>query len=503
MGIFLVAIMLRFATITMDSLWIDEGYTLASSGHSFSLLFTVPFDSHPALHFAVVKLSSMFFDGELAVRLPSALFSLIMLAPVYLLARRIMGPVGGLVTLAVLALSFTMLVYSNNGRNYAQLLMLVAFAAWSLHALADRFIDGKPLLDAGTLKWAAVYTASAILALYTHNTAILYLFVLNGLFCAWTLFTAPRKLIDFTWKLAAVNALAILIWLPWLKVVLGTSDVFNWLEQKDALLAAKTLAATIAPNGLPFPLLGFYFLAMLTGGLLSVSRPGWPLALILIHAAAFPLFIWLIGFAFKPIYMERIILPAAIGGALAIGYLAAHGRRDRLVAVLTGLALTASAWSAAVYLLRNDDRPNLGAHVIQDWRAAVAAHDTPGNALIICDTFSWPTVDFYRRSAEVWVHHETGVWDLNMEYWRRNFGVPISGADAVERNRYSPWMATAVISWDDAIDRAPRMVFLKSEFLCNDGEPEFLRARMEDSGYTQTRVDSWRGVIAEVWERED
>ncbi|MEM1151204.1 MAG: glycosyltransferase family 39 protein, partial [Pseudomonadota bacterium] len=501
LGILVVAIVLRLATLTQDSLWIDEGYTLASSGHSFSFLLSVPFDSHPALHFVVVKLADFLFDGAIAVRLPSALFSVIMLVPIYLLARRTIGPVGALVTLAVLALSFTMLVYANNGRNYAQLLMLLAFAVWSLQALAAHFAAGGRLIGRETLGWTAIYTLSAALALYTHNTAILYLFVLNGVFCVWVLLSAPRRLVNFTWKLAAVNVIALVVWLPWLQVVLGTSGVFDWLDQANVVSAATTLAATLAPNALPGALLGIYFLALIAGGLLSLSRPGWPLVIILANALAFPLFVWAIGFIFKPVYMERIILPAAIGGAFAIGYLAAHGTRGWLVGALTGLALTASAWSATVYTFRGDDRANLGAHVLQDWRAAVTAHDTPDNALMICDTFTWPTIDFYRGSAEIWVHHETGVWDIDMAIWRENYGVAISGPNAMDRNRYSPWMDNATITWDDAVSRAPRIVFLKSDFLCNDGEPEILRARLSDSGYAQTRVDRWRGVSAEVWER--
>ncbi|MEM9738648.1 MAG: glycosyltransferase family 39 protein [Pseudomonadota bacterium] len=500
-AIFLVAIVLRFATLTVDSLWIDEGYTLASAGHSFQLLFTVPFDSHPALHFAVVKVSEVFFDGAVALRLPSAVFSVIMLIPIYFLSRRIMGPVGALVTLAVLAMSFTMLVYANNGRNYGQLLMLLAFALWALHALASRFSEGEALLERGALKWAAVYTVSAILALYTHNTAILYLFVINAIFCLWVMLTATRRFLDFTWRLAVVNVLAIAAWLPWLRVMLGTSDVFDWLLQMDAISAATTLAATIGPNSVPAPILGVFFLAVLAGGVLSMARPNWPLALIFAHAAAFPLFIWLIGFVYKPVFMERIILPAALGGALAIGYLAAHGRRAWLAGGLTGLAVLATAWSAAAYAFRGDAHANLGAHLIQDWRSGVAAHDQPGNALVICDTFTWPTVDYYRQSAEVWVHNEAGMWDLSPQDWRDTYGVAISGANAVEKHRFSPWMATATIAWEEAVAGAPRMVFLKPDFLCNDGEPEILRARLQASGYSQTRLDRWRGLTAEVWER--
>jgi hypothetical protein len=500
-AILLLAALLRFATLTHDSLWIDEGYTLASAGHSFGLLFSVPFDTHPALHFAVVKVFAFVFEGEVAVRLPSAIFSVAMLVPTYLLARRLIGPVGALVTVAVLATSFTMLVYANNGRNYTQLLMLIMFAAWSLHALAERFATGHTLLSRDNAGWTAIYTLSALAALYSHNTAILYLFVLNAIFCAWVLVTAPRSLFEFTWKLATVNLPALLAWSPWLTVMVGTSGAFDWLAQKDPVLAAITLAATIGPNNVPIFAVAGYLLAVLAGCLLSLARPGWTIPLLVANLIAFPLFIWVIGFVFKPVYMERIILPAAIGGALAIGYLAAHARRGWLAAGLSGLALLANAWSVADFTFRGEQYANLGAHLVQDWRAAVAAHDTPDDTLLICDTFTWPTVDHYRTSAELWVHHEGGVWDIRLEHWRQNYGVPISGANAVDRHRHSPWMDEALIEWNEAVARAPRMVFLKPNTLCNDGEPEIIAARLEAAGYSMVGTEQWRNVNAEIWER--
>ncbi|MEM1106081.1 MAG: glycosyltransferase family 39 protein [Pseudomonadota bacterium] len=501
-ALLLLALVLRFATLTHDSLWIDEGYTLASAGQSFQLLFTVPFDTHPALHFAVVKLSTLFLDGAVAVRAPSAVFSVLMLAPIYFLARRLLGPVGALVTVAGLTLSFTMLVYAVNGRNYTQLLLLLMLAAWSLQVMAARFSEGASLFSRSLLGWWGIYTLSALAALYSHNTAVLYLFVLNGVFCAWALGGGPKAAFTATWKLGVVNAPALIIWAPWLSVMVGTSGVFNWLEHQPPTTALITLAATIGPNNVPSLAMGAFFLAVLAGGLLCLVRPGWTLPLIFANAAAFPLFIWLIGFAFKPVYMERIILPAAIGGALALGYLAAHGRRRWLTTGLTAAALLASAGSSASFLMRGDAHSNLGAQLVQDWRGAVTAYDAPGAVLLICDSFTWPAVDFYRSDADVWVHHDGGVWDMTIEDWRANYGQPLAGTDAVERNSYSPWMDGAQIDWPDVVAQAPTMVFLKPNTLCNDGEPEQIRARLAASGYGFIGREVWRNVEAETWRRD-
>jgi 4-amino-4-deoxy-L-arabinose transferase-like glycosyltransferase len=500
-AILLAAAILRFATLGHDSLWIDEGYTLASAGHSFGHIFTVPFDSHPPLHFAVVKLFTLMGDGEWALRAPSALFATLTLVPVYFLARRAFGPVGALVTIACLALSYTHLVYANNGRNYAMVMFFLMTSALAVLHLTERLLAGDTLIKRPALGWMALYLASAIAALYTHNTAILYLFAINAAACAYVLSTAPRRTVSFTLRLGAVNAPALIIWIPWLMVMLSTSEAFGWLGHTSPVEAARTLAAMLGPNSVAAPLVVVYFLAVGAGIALALSRLNWTTVLILLHIAAFPALIWLIGFVYKPIYMERIILPALIAGPLAIGVLAAHARRPWLAVALPGLALLASLVSAGAYIFRGETETNLSAHVIQDWRSAVADHDAVGDVLIICDTFTWPTVAAYASQADILVNQERGLWALTPQGWRDNYGRPVSQR-MLKRTQGEPdWMIRAHRDWQSEMATHNTVVFLKPDMLCNDGEPERLRARLSKAGFQPQRTDTYRGIRAEVWQR--
>lgn len=498
--ILLIAAVFRFATLGQDSLWVDEGYTLASAGHSYAHIFTVPFDTHPPLHFALVKFFTTFSNDEWGLRLPSALFALFSLIPVWLLGRRMMGPVGGLVAMAVVALSYTHLVYANNGRDYALLVFFVLLAAYAAQGLAEAVLREARLVSRPILGWAGLYTLGAVGALYSHNTAILYLFILNAVLCVWAIATTPRKAIRFILVLAGVHIPAFAIWSPWLVVMLGTSGAFDWLEQMSPVDAAVTLAATVGPNAVPAPLLLVFFLALMSGAALSVLRPGWSLVMIFIHLAAFPAFIWLMGFVYKPIYMERIILPALLGGALSIGYLAAHARRSWVAVGLSGMALLSSLVSAGAYTLRGDSVTNVGAQVIEDWRGAISAQ-AGDEMLIICDTFTWPVVHHYAGERRLIVHHEIGGWELTEQDWLDNYGQPVSERMLHASMGKPDWMTRSEIAWDDIVAASPSIVFLKAEILCNDGEPEIIRERLASSGYELDGTSHWRGVGAERFVR--
>ncbi|MCI4643340.1 MAG: glycosyltransferase family 39 protein [Hyphomonadaceae bacterium] len=499
-ALFLLAALLRLITLGQDSLWIDEGYTLAAAGLSYGHIFSVPFDTHPPLHFALVKVFTGFLSGEWAVRLPSALFALASLVPAWLLARRLMGSLGALAVLGVLALSYTHIVYANNGRDYALLLFFLFLAAYAIQGFTDALLRG-PLISRQTLKWGALYALAAAGGLYTHNTAILYLFVLNAGLSVWVLFHAPRKSFGVIAGLGVVHLLPFLIWAPWLLVMLGTSGAFDWLHQMSPVEAAVTLAATIGPNSVPAPLMLVFFIALLAGLGMAVLRPGWSAVMIILHLIAFPGFIWLMGFVYKPIYMERIILPALLGGALAIGYFAAHARRDWLAGGLTGLALLVSLISAGAYTLRGDSASNVGAQVIQDWRGAITAQAEAGETLIICDTFTWPVVHEYAGARRVLVHHERGVWDLTPADWRDNYGRPVAERMQHAADGMPDWMLRTEVAWPETVAASPSLVFLKADILCNDGEPEELRARLIASGYKLETTGQWRGVSAERYVR--
>ncbi len=498
----LSALILRLATLDGDSLWIDEGYTLAAAQLPLSTMWSVPFDTHPPLHFTIVKFFSWIGDPEWAVRLPSALFGLATLAPLYLLARRQLGNFGAIIAISVWALAYTQIVYANNGRNYTQLLFFLTLALQALAIISERLAKGDQLTSRGMPAWASVYTLGALGALYTHNTAILYLFALNGALCGWQLLNSPRALLPFALRLGAINAPALLVWAPWLGVMLTTSGGFNWLEHKTPMEALFTLAATMGPNDTPaFAALAF-FAALASGWSLVACRASLPNLLILFHLVVFPLFIWLIGYVYVPVFMERIILMVTLGAALAIGALAAHGRPASLALGLTALAIAATFASAIAYQLRGDQPENLGAHLVQDWREAIAegeAEAPPGDdvGFVICDTFSWPVAASYAREGAVHVHRPDEYWQMTLEDWLELFGQPVN--DRLETPLGTVTGQTR--SPQELATSYSRIVFLQPDIYCQGPEARQIHAELLDAGFSPTQGRDWRGLKAHHYQR--
>lgn len=494
--VFTAALVLRLATLGDDSLWIDEGYTLAAADLPLSTLWTVPFDTHPPLHFTIVKLFSWIAAPEWAVRLPSALFGLATLIPLHLLARRRLSNLGALVAITVWALSYTQLVYANNGRNYTELIFFLVVALHALVILAERLASGDRLRASGMAVGGGLYAVGALGALYTHNTAILYLFAINATLCAWQLVNAPRSALAFMLRLFAFNALPILLWLPWLTVMLTATSGFNWLEQKSVLQALFTLAVTIGPNDVPAPA-ALVFFATLAGGWASVVwRTGLTNLLIAFHLAIYPALIWLVGLVYVPIYMERIILIATLGAALAMGALAARVRPLAAGPGLAALALAASLASAMAYPLRGEAQDNLGAHLVQDWRQAIAESETSRRdgpvAFTICDTFSWPVAATYAGEGRVHVHRPGQYWDMTRDDWTSLYGQSVRDRLETPLGEVSgPTLSPA-----DLHERYSRIVFLQADIYCQGTEAEQIHSELTGAGFRKAGSRDYRGLTA-------
>lgn len=495
--IFGLALVLRVATLADDSLWIDEGYTLAAAQLPLGTMWTVPFDTHPPLHFTFVKLFSWISEPEWAVRLPSVLFALATLFPLYLMARRQIGNLGALVTIAIWGLSYTQIVYANNGRNYTELLFFLVLALHALIILSERLASGDVLQSNGLTKWWALYTIGALGALYTHNTAIIYLFAINALLCAWQLINQPRAIIPFVLRLAALNAVAILLWLPWLAVMLSATGGFNWLAQKSIPEAVYTLAATIGPNDTPAIATLAFLGAVAIGWALVVLRASLFNLIIAFHLILFPALIWLIGFAYVPIFMERIILMATLGAALAIGVLAAKARPLALGPGLAGLALAVTFASALAYQFRSSTTDNLGAHLIQDWREAIVESEAKmdGNAPVgfaICDTFSWPVASIYAGESTVYVHRPNAYWDMAMEDWLSFYGQPVN--DRLETSLDDIVGPTRTPA--DLLATYTRIVFLQTDIYCQGEEADQIHSELTGAGFRRIESRDYRGLVA-------
>lgn len=163
-----LAAVLRFATVGVQSAWLDEAIAIRLLDHSFaSVLSQLPHtESTPPLYYVLVwGWTRIFGSGVFAVRAFSALAGTLTV-PLFYIAGRRFGTRAGLWAAALAAISPLMFYYSQESRPYALLILLAtaSFVAWQRTLEAP----GRGSLGA----WWAL----SVLALLTHYFFV-FLFV--------------------------------------------------------------------------------------------------------------------------------------------------------------------------------------------------------------------------------------------------------------------------------------------------------------------------------------
>ena len=193
-----LAAALRFATLDVQSFWLDEAVTVTLLGLPFGEMWSgIPYsESTPPLYYVVAWLWSQPFGlGEVGLRSLSALFGTATVPLAYLAAARIATPRAG-VTVAALAAVNPLLVWiSQEARAYA-LLVLLATAAFALFAR---------LLDRPTARGMAAWALLSAAALATHYFAI-FVIAPQGIWLLWCLRGERRGVLAALAAVAAAGA---------------------------------------------------------------------------------------------------------------------------------------------------------------------------------------------------------------------------------------------------------------------------------------------------------
>ena len=153
----------RFATIDVQSFWIDEGYTVRLLRMDLGgLLDGIPrTEGTPPLYYALAWLwTRPFGTGEVGVRSLSALLGTATLPVAYALGRRLVSQRAGLIAAALAAFNPLLVWYSQEARSYALLILLAALGTLCF-LRAER--DGR-----GYAAWGLASAA----ALATHYYAV-------------------------------------------------------------------------------------------------------------------------------------------------------------------------------------------------------------------------------------------------------------------------------------------------------------------------------------------
>ncbi|MEA2404181.1 MAG: mannosyltransferase, partial [Thermoleophilaceae bacterium] len=174
-GVTLLAALLRFPTLDVQSFWLDEAVTVevlrGSLGHVLSGV--VNSESTPPLYYVLAWLWSQLFGlGEVGLRSLSALLGTAAIPVAWAAGRRLAGSRTGLIAALLAAVNPLLIWYSQEARSYALLVLLAALSfLLFLRALDDPSRDRL-------VAWGVV----GALALATHYFAFFILLAEVALF---------------------------------------------------------------------------------------------------------------------------------------------------------------------------------------------------------------------------------------------------------------------------------------------------------------------------------
>jgi len=266
-----VAVALRGWQLGRAPLWVDEAMSWHFSRLPLAdLAAGLLLDSGPPLYYLLLRAwTTLAGDGELALRLPSALAGSALVPALWAVGRRTLGPPIGLAAAAIAALAPAAVAFSREARVYP-LLSLAALLA--LH-FSSRWLASRRRAHLVTA-WVA--TAAA---LYLHNYGLLLLPLLTCLPWLATACASGRRMRDAA--LLTSPAIALLPWLPTLIAQTRAGAPTAWMAAAweahggfPGVFGASL--ASLSPGGAQPPYVGIRGLA---------GAGWWPVALALVALA--------------------------------------------------------------------------------------------------------------------------------------------------------------------------------------------------------------------------
>ncbi|MEU0371439.1 glycosyltransferase family 39 protein [Streptomyces sp. NPDC006283] len=357
-----VALVLGLWGIRRDGgVWRDEVVTYDMAHRTLPELFHTlqNADAVHGLYYVLMHGLFSVFGGDLVtLRLPSVLATAAAAAGIGLLGHRLAGPRAGLFAGLVFPVIPAVQEYAQEGRSYAVVCALVAWATYLLVSAMSRPTRGR---------WAA-YAVVALAACLLHEFAVLML-TAHG---ATVLLSGVPRQVKRAWSRVAAGVVAGLA--PLALFSMSQSEQVGWILWPD-----------------PVQLLTFA--AMAAVGLRCARTPVRARGPIRLRTLAVPLLTLptvalLLVSQLKPMYVERYVLYYVIGFALLLGaaldqaFLPHDGRgrssRRKWVSSLSVAAVLLALVPVAVYLRSPESRVDDVTAVA----SAVAEASEPGDGVV-------------------------------------------------------------------------------------------------------------------------
>ena len=404
----LTALTLRLINLDGRPLWYDEAFAVlyASLSPARMLYGTVTpvagagaADVHPLLYYFLLHgWMELVGRSPLAVRFLSVGLGMITVALLWRLAARCFDRRTGLMVGLLAAVNPFHVAYSQEARMYALLALAAVAAAWSLLRALENEGESRKQgtrengqedrrrlvihnLLSGHWYWWALYAGAAALTLYAHNLGAFVLLALH------LLAVVRRQWWHRLPALALADLIALALFGPWLVGVLPGQVGFvgrgYWLAPPGAEEIVRAVMVPVLTFNEPAPvwllILGLFTSTLLLA-LLGLrawrarSRAGWFLLLCWV-----PILSLMLVSRWRPVYLERALLPSALFYLCAVGWLLVQGGLPRLLRLgLTALLVMTTAGSLGVhYTYARFPRPPF-----DRMNAVLRSRMTPGEVIV-------------------------------------------------------------------------------------------------------------------------
>jgi mannosyltransferase len=263
--VLLLAVALRFYRLDGQSLWADEGNSVALAGRSLAdITYGAAYDIHPPLYYHLLHFwIQPFGTSEFAARSLSAIIGVLLVCLTFLLGHCLFDSWVGLVAAFLSAISPFQVYYSQEARMY---ILLAVLSALSIYFFL-RFMEAEAADNARQQPlslWAGLYVLATVLALYTHYSFPFILLVENLVYALWLNAEARRGggrgkrnagrvgaerrietkrrglVLGRTWRWAVLQMTVVLFFLPWLPT--AYRQVTTWPTPHRAYSLLPTLA---------------------------------------------------------------------------------------------------------------------------------------------------------------------------------------------------------------------------------------------------------------------
>jgi 4-amino-4-deoxy-L-arabinose transferase-like glycosyltransferase len=370
-GVLCLSAALRFHLLGAQSLWNDEGNAYVQASRSFpDIAFHAGRDIHPPGYYWLLAIwSSLVGQTEFALRLLSALLSVLTIAFTYALGARLFGRAAGVVAALFVTLNTFNLYYAQEARMYALLALWGAGSMWALVCFQQMgFGSEQAAVRRRYLILLALFNAAG---LYTHYAYVYVMLVQSVLVSLWLMARVWRhgERLGYVHVVrhtvvpyVIANLLTIAMFLPWLPT--AWQQITTWpntgqdiaLAEAVSVILNRLILGVTSQNGS----LAVAWLLLLFG-LINRPRAAWWALLVPVIWVTTSVGLFLGQGLFRESNL-KFLLPAQIGMALwlsrgvwvlsyqiaSLGGRCPAGRASRLLPAAARLAGAVSVlWIAA------------------------------------------------------------------------------------------------------------------------------------------------------------